>query len=108
MDRTATPAGTNGGRRGITVTNWKPLEKGGLRGFLTITLPSGLILDNCQLLETDGRRWIGLPSQRFQSKNGGVNYVPIVEFTTIRARNQFQTEALRAVERYLAESGYVL
>jgi hypothetical protein len=108
MAERATPAQTRGGHRGITVSNWKPLERCGLRGFLTTTLPSGLILNNRQLLETEGRRWIGVPSQRFQSKNGGINYVLIVEFTTIRARNQFQAEALRAVERYLAENGYVL
>lgn len=108
MPKTATPAGTSGGHRRITVSNWKPLEKGGLRGFLTITLPSGLILNNCQLLETKGRRWIGLPAQRFQSKDESISYVPIVEFSTKRAANQFQADALRIVERYLAESGYVL
>jgi DNA-binding cell septation regulator SpoVG len=108
MPEKAKPAVASGGHRGITVSNWKPLQKGGLRGFLTLTLPSGLILNNCQLLETKGQRWIGLPSQRFQLKDGSIGYVPIVEFTTKRARKQLQSEALHAVELYLAEAGYVL
>jgi hypothetical protein len=103
----AKPAVATGGHRRITVSNWKPLEKDSLRGFLTLTLPSGLILNNCQLLETNGHCWIGLPSQRFQMKDGSVGYVPIVEFATKRTRKQFQVEALRAVELYLAEVGYV-
>ena len=107
MPKNAKPAVTSGGHRRITVSNWKPLEKGSLRGFLTITLASGLILNNCQLLETGQERWIGLPSQRFQRRDGSVAYVPIVEFATKRSK-QFQAEALRAVERHLAEVGYVL
>jgi DNA-binding cell septation regulator SpoVG len=108
MPRKAKPAVAAGGHRGITVSNWKPVEKGGLRGFLTLTLSSGLILNNCQLLETNAQYWIGLPSQRFQLKDGSIGYVPIVEFTTKRARKQFQAEALRAVELHLAEVGYAL
>jgi hypothetical protein len=104
----AKPAEVSGGHRRITVSNWKPLEKHGLRGFLTFILPSGLILNNCQLLETNGKRWIGLPSQRFQLKDGSIGYVPIVEYATRRARKQFQAEALSAVELYLVEVGNVL
>jgi hypothetical protein len=108
MPSKAKPAGAGGGHRRITVSNWKPLEKNGLRGFLTLTLPSGLILNNCQLLETNGKRWIGLPSQRFQLKEGSIGYVPIVEYATRRAWKQFQAEALYAVELYLVEVGNVL
>jgi len=108
MPENAKPAGTSGGHRRITASNWKPLEKNSLRGFLTLTLSSGLILNNCQLLETGADRWIGLPSQRFKLRDGSMAYVPIVEFATRDARHQFQTEALRAAERHLAEVGYVL
>jgi hypothetical protein len=108
MSEKAKPAGTSGGHRRITASNWKPLEKGSLRGFLTLTLSSGLVLNNCQLLETGKERWIGLPSQRFQKRDGSTEYIPIVEFTTKRARHQFQAEALPAAEWLLAEVGYVL
>jgi hypothetical protein len=56
MAKKAKPAGASGGHRTITVSNWKPLNNGSLRGFLTLTLPSGLIIHNCQLLETAGQR----------------------------------------------------
>jgi len=108
MPKNAKPAGTSGGHQRITASNWKPLEKDSLRGFLTLTLSSELVLNNCQLLQTGTDYWIGLPSQRFLRKDGSTAYVPIVEFATKRARQQFQAEALRAAEWLLAEVGYVL
>lgn len=101
MGRKAKPAGESGGPRTITVSNWKPLENGSLRGFLSLTLPSGLTLHNCQLLEAGGRRWIGLPARRFQLADGSTGYQPIVEFTTRRALHNFRASALRAVEAHL-------
>jgi hypothetical protein len=64
MSTKAKPAAGNGGHRTITVSNWKPLQQSGsLRGFLTLTLPSGLIIHNCQLLEAGSKRWVGLPAR---------------------------------------------
>ena len=98
----AKPAVAGGGHRTITVSNWKPLmTSGSLQGFLTVTLPSGLIIHNCQLLETNGRRWIGLPARRFQCADGSIHYQPLVEFTTKRALQNFREAVLRAIERHL-------
>ena len=101
MAAKAKPAGAGGGHRTITISDWKPLTNGSLRGFLTVTLPSGLIIHNCQLLETNGRRWIGLPARRFQCADGSIHYQPLVEFTTKRALQNFREAVLRAIERHL-------
>jgi hypothetical protein len=102
MPEKAKPAGASGGHRTITLYNWKPLKNGSLRGFLTVILPSGLIIHHCQFLEVSGRRWIGLPSRRFRVADGSIKYDPIVEFTTKRALQNFREAALRALDAYLA------
>src|ERR1039457_1943691 len=95
------PAGASGGHRTVTVSNWKPLNHGSLRGFLTLTLPSGLIIHNCHLLGTAGKRWVGLPARRFQLADGSIKYEPLLEFTSRRALRNFRETALRAVQVYL-------
>ena len=99
------PAGASGGHRTITVSNWKPLNRGGLRGFLTLTLASGLIIHNCQLIEAGGRAWVGLPSLRFSRLDGSIYYVPVLDFVTRRARRNFERSALEAVEAFLKARG---
>src|SRR5262245_7472193 len=102
MSKNTKPAVAGGGHRTITVSNWKPLTSGSLRGFLTVTLPSGIIIHNCQLLEAGGKRWIGLPARRFRLADGSVKYQPLVEFTTKRALQNFREAVLHALEKYLA------
>jgi hypothetical protein len=40
------PAGSLGGQRNITITNWQPRIRNTLRGFFSAELPSGMILHN--------------------------------------------------------------
>jgi DNA-binding cell septation regulator SpoVG len=105
MAAKANPAGASGGVRTITVCNWKPLNHGSLRGFLTLTLPSGLIIHNCQLIEAGAKPWIGLPSLRFSRPDGSIYYVPVLDFVTRRARRNFERSALEAVQSYLKARG---
>jgi hypothetical protein len=47
----------------FAISNWKGFEKGALRGFFDVELPSGMILRSCSLFEKDSRRWLGMPSK---------------------------------------------
>src|SRR5262245_59263379 len=85
----------------VSVSNWKPLKSGSLRGFLTVTVRSGLIIHDCQLLEAGGKRWIRLPAHRFQSADGSRKYQPLVEFTSKHAALNFRESVLRAIEKHL-------
>lgn len=105
MPEKAIPAGASGGHRAMTVSNWKPLNNRSLRGFLTLTLPSGMIIHNCHLVETGGRRWVGLPARRFLTADSRVHYEPVIEFTTRKAHRNFQQAALEAVEQFLRTRG---
>jgi len=88
---------STGGAREFTISDWKAFEKATLRGFLTITMPSGMILRGCSLHEREGSRWIGLPAQKYE-KDGATSYKPMIEFTSKQNRDRFNEAALRAID----------
>jgi hypothetical protein len=88
--------------RGFAVHEWKPFEKNTLRGFLSLELPSGIILHGCTLHEKNGSRWVGLPAKQYE-KDGTKTWAPLVEFTSKEAREKFQGCALAAFDAYMAE-----
>lgn len=103
MSQKAKPAGTSGGHRELLVTDWKAHKTNTLQGFLSLTLPSGLVIHNCGLHQKGTARWIGLPSRQFRKGDGSTGYSPIIEFATKDAQRRFQAAALEAVDRYASE-----
>jgi hypothetical protein len=102
MPEESKPAsGVAGGHREFVATNWKPHVKNTLQGFLTLTLPSGLVIHNCTLHRKNGVRWLGLPAQRYSKDDGSTSYATLIEFTTEEARQRFQEAALEAVDRFM-------
>jgi hypothetical protein len=82
----------------MTISNWKTFTKNTLRGFFTITLPSGMTIHNCSLHEKNGQRWIGLPTEKYTKKDGTIGYVQLVEFTSREIADSFRTQVLRALD----------
>jgi hypothetical protein len=73
-------AGATGGRRDITITNWKPRIRHTLHGFFSATLPSGLTLHHLALHEKNESRWIGLASREWLNEQNVRQYSPLIEF----------------------------
>jgi hypothetical protein len=88
----------------ITISNARKINKGALIGFFDVTLPSGMKLNGCTLLEKkDGSgRFIGLPSKEWSKADGSKSYVPIVEITDRAARDKFNAAVLPLAERALS------
>jgi hypothetical protein len=95
----------------IVATDWVPRSSGTLRGFITLRLPSGLVLRDCTPHELSDRRWIGLPGKplldqdgRHRVDNAGKkHYVSVVEIPDRAIRERFQAAALAAVDRLRAK-----
>src|ERR1041384_5042397 len=96
----------------IRASDWRPVQKNSLQGFVTLHLaPSGLVLYDCSLhRRPDGKEWIGLPAKPQLTRDGQqrkdpatdkVLYVPVVEITGKEARERFQAAALAAVHALL-------
>jgi hypothetical protein len=97
----------------IVATDWRAAEnRSSVRGFVTLRLPSGLVLRDCTFHQQGERRWIGLPGKpqidaegrhRIAPTTGKRLYLPVIEIPDWRARARFQEEALLAIARLLAD-----
>jgi hypothetical protein len=95
----------------IRASNWRPLDRHSLQGFVTLTLePSGIVLHDCTLHGKGDREWIGLPGKpqvdrdgqpRKDPATGKALYIPVVSIPDKAARERFQTAALAAVRQLL-------
>jgi len=97
----------------MVASDWVPRQSNTLRGFIRLRLRSGLILPDCTYHVQGDRRWIGLPGkaqidregrQRTDPATGKKLYTPAVEIELAR-REQFQIDALAAVDELLAGEG---
>lgn len=95
----------------MRASNWRPLERGTLRGFFDLRLPSGLTIRECTYHEKGDSRWVGLPGrpqidaggrQRIDPATGKKAYVAVVELARER-REAFQLQALTAIDGMLVE-----
>jgi DNA-binding cell septation regulator SpoVG len=84
---------------GFTIKEFKPYQKNTLRGFVSIELPSGLILHGLTYHQKEDSRWIGMPAKQYE-KDGATTWAPQVEFVSKESRDKFQTAVLAAIDRY--------
>jgi hypothetical protein len=73
----------------MIASDWRPLERNTLRGFVTLHMPSGLVLRGCTLhRDAVGKEWVGLPGKpqidregqhRKDPTTGKLAYLPVVE-----------------------------
>jgi len=98
MPVTGTPA-----TQRSSASDWRPFERGTMKGWLTLTLPSKMIVRDCSLpREPDGRRWIGLPAKKYDSADGSSGWSNLVDFADKAAYRRFQDAALKAFDCYRA------
>ena len=88
---------------GFMVKEWRPYVKNTLQGFLSLELPSGLVLHGFTLHQKNGSRWVSPPAKEFTKADGTKSWVPQIDFVSKEVREKFQAEALRAVDRHLGK-----
>jgi hypothetical protein len=97
----AKPAAGSGGHRNILIADWKPHQKNTLRGFFTATMPSGLVIHDLMLHESNGKRWVGLPGRPWTDEKGTKQFVRIIEFSDRATADHFRDAVLSALDAYL-------
>lgn len=89
----------------ISVTDWKPMTRGTLRGFVTVSMPSGLILREVSIGQSHGRAWAMPPSKPMIDRNGCVmlddagkkRYSPLFEFASAEIRHRWSEAVVAAL-----------
>lgn len=89
----------------ISITDWKPRRSGSLRGFVSATLPSGLVINEISVFAKDGKTWASPPSKPMLDRDGKAlvdsdgkrRFTPIIEFTSPEIRNRFSDGVIAAL-----------
>ena len=89
----------------ISVPEWKPLRKGSLLGFVTVSFPSGMIVHEISILQSNGRGWASPPSKPMVDRNecvmtddaGKRRYSAIIEFASKDTRERWSDAVIAAL-----------
>jgi DNA-binding cell septation regulator SpoVG len=82
---------------------WKAYDKNTLRGFFSVELPSGMIINHVMLHQAGEARWVALPSREWVDTNGDKQYAPLIEFHSREAQNRFRDSVLAALDAYFRQ-----
>src|SRR5262249_32140029 len=82
----------------VTVDEIKPVDRGVLRAFCTITIAGKLTIHSVRIIEEPGKAaWVSLPQNQVLPAGGGkAKYFPIVEVTDENLKQQITTAVLQA------------
>jgi DNA-binding cell septation regulator SpoVG len=83
------------------ITNAKLIRKNSLVGVFDVQLPSGMIIRGVMLLESNGRRWVNMPSEAYQKADGTKAWKSVIEFAAREVRDRFQRQVLPLAEMAL-------
>jgi DNA-binding cell septation regulator SpoVG len=84
----------------LKVRSWRPLVRHTLLGFLSLELPSGLVINDITVHEKAGSRWCSMPARQYE-KDGEKQWAPLVDFANKETREAFQRLALEALDAHL-------
>jgi DNA-binding cell septation regulator SpoVG len=84
--------------------DWRPVVKNSLQGFLSLTLPSGMIVRECSLHQKDSSRWVSMPAREYK-KDGESKWRAVIDFSDKETGKAFQKRALAAVDELLEAGG---
>jgi hypothetical protein len=77
----------------MIISDWQEVKRNTLRGFFTVTLPSGLKIRDCSLHEKNGARWIAFPVKKNDDK-----FAPLIEFTSRGVAENFRRQVIDALK----------
>ena len=91
---------------GAKILRFTPHQAGSMRGFLSVEMPSGLIINDLKLMiGPTGKPWLAMPSQKQLDRdgnprldaNGKQTYTQFVEFASRSAADRFRHLVLDAL-----------
>jgi hypothetical protein len=95
-------------RPSLRVLEFKAVRKGTLRGFASVKLPCGLVINDVVIGESSGKQWALLPSKAMIDRNGNlmhdasgkIRYAPVNQWGTPALRDEFSRRVATIVIRH--------
>lgn len=96
----------------VIIEDFRERRANTLRGFLTVRLPSGLVLHDVTLHQGEDGCWVGMPSKPMldadgnvvRDERGRIRYVNLINFSTRARRNALSQQILAAVQAKYPEA----
>lgn len=86
------------------VRNYRPVEKGCLRGFATVFVDKwGLEICDMGIFQKDEKRWISFPQKTYE-KDGKTCYYPYMKFAEGSHMKRFQESLLDSVDKWIKDN----
>jgi DNA-binding cell septation regulator SpoVG len=82
------------------VQSFKGYVKNTLQGFFDVLTPEGLVIHGCSLHQKDRSRWVGMPAKQLRKADGSTAWIPIIEFESREAADEFRDNVLDALDRF--------
>jgi hypothetical protein len=90
------------------VTDLRPVTAASVRGFIKVSIGDTCTIDGFKLMETNGNRWLAVPSRSYKKRDGSTAYADLVEFASVQAKRLFEgtvLDAVAAIELVMKENG---
>jgi hypothetical protein len=89
----------------ITVSDFKPISAGAMKGICDVHLPSGMTLHRCSIFAKDGKAWASPPSKQVIGRDGMVQktaegktrYEATVSFADRATQNRWSSSVIEAL-----------
>jgi hypothetical protein len=89
----------------LRLLDFKPVRKKSLRGFASVKLPNGLVINDIVVGEANGRQWALLPSKPLLDRDGNlvrdtggkIRYSSVVEWDLAELRQEFSRRVVSLV-----------
>ena len=91
--------------RPFQIHEWKPTEHGTLKGFVSILLPNGLILNSLQVHESGGRQWIGYPMRGIARNLADSGLAPVLAFSGRKKQRKFENALFDSLKPFIKREG---
>jgi hypothetical protein len=92
------------GLRAMILHAFRPMVKNTLRGFATVELSNGLIIEDLTIHTKGDRSWVGMPGKpqmqdgRIKEVNGKPQYVNILKWSSRERGDKFSDEVVKLIK----------
>src|SRR5262245_38602758 len=95
----------------MIVSDWRPLRRGALRGFITVEFELGLTLPDCKIFDGRDGAYVSLPDkpgikdgQLARDRHGEPIYYPVAKWRDRNRADKWSSAVIQAVRQKYPEA----
>ena len=95
----------------MEIINYRPINKGAMQGSVSFKLPITtqhgefvMVIPKATVMMSNGRRWVNLPQEKYQDKEGQTKYFGLVQFEGEGASFKFSDAVLKELDAWIKKN----